>query len=47
MSKQELGLIKQLEQKDRSPSEEFLLVYLKTLHDKSEHMTAHQEEVQK
>lgn len=47
MSEQELGLMKQLEQKDRSPSEEFLLLYLKTLHDKSDYRTVHQEDAQK
>ncbi len=47
MSKQELGLMKQLEQKDRSSSEEFLLLYLKTLHDKSDYITGYQEDSQK
>lgn len=46
MSKQEQGLMKRLEEKDRSPSEEFLLLYLKATHDKADYMTAHQEEVQ-
>ena len=43
MSEQELSLIKQLEEKERSPSEDFLILYLKTQYEKMDFKPAHKE----
>ena len=46
MSKQELVLMKQLEEKERSPSEEFLLLYLRAQQGKVDSVTTHEEDIQ-
>lgn len=43
MSEQELGLIRQLEEKERSPSEDFLILYLKTQHEKIDYKPVRKE----